>query len=370
MIINSRKIRTYVFLLYFWSIILLWSFKPFYCDILGLINLLLFLRYKYNKGNLVLLSFILYLFSISILSYQTNNILFVLRYIYHIILIYLGLKKLATKFLIKNLKVFHIVVFFISLVYMFILTYKNPYAGYTLGFGLFVGAKNHFSYFLIGNFLLILYLGNLNYRDKIILYSVTIVGVVLSRSATGFIALGTVILLYNVKKLFNNKIKKKSIGISFLLIIFVIGIIFANKNIFVNVLDRILHLNTDPSWLIRKRLFSDFNSIIMQSDIKTLFFGNGNFLRYNNRIYDNSFYAIFMGGGITLSFIFITLILRNLLILKFKSFYIIFMIYNFIFFISANVFFEIQNLFPLIFLITFVDIVNKSDFSKESFHLS
>jgi hypothetical protein len=365
-----------LFMIYLTSIILTWSLFPYLSDFLAILILFryIFLVKKIPKKIFFWILFCLSILLSAILSLNISNLIFVIRYSLHSLVVILLFFNLSKKNIIKILTFLQYIVLPIALIYVYYLSIQDPHNLYTLGYGLFSGAKNHFGYFIIGNYFTILLLtDNFSYRFKF-LTLITLIEINYTHSLTAFISFTAAILVFVLYKLKNKKWFFGIVGVAILLLIISFSFInfsFLDSNIFQGTeinyfINRTLNIQNDASWNIRSNyLFKKFNNKFQRSHIINLFFGYGNFKNFQREHpFDNSYFAVLLGGGLFLIVVLILLITRNFLWLKNKHkliYLFIFALYTLLYFASANILFEIQNIYPMIMLFFGKDFINYHD---------
>lgn len=181
----------------------------------------------------------------------------------------------------------------------------------------------------------------------------------MARSATAMLAFIIIYFILNVinfKKF--DKVMLLNVGILLsLLILFNLGTKneLINKNFNQRVertVQRIFNIRNDESVNIRTQvLYKSFNSELETRSVEKSVLGNGSYINFENILpYDSSYYAIIMSGGILLVIVILVIVIKNILLYKNKIYFSI-LIANVVFFFSANVFFELQNIISIVFLI-------------------
>ncbi|WP_085506171.1 hypothetical protein [Thalassobacillus devorans] len=363
--IYKKSLYNFFLVTYIFSIIFIWSSYPLISDIIGLISLVLFIIYykdQLPKRLNIIFLYLAPLYIAALISLELDNILYLLRYTMHILVAIIVFITLKRNILYRSLYTIQFLVLPIGFVFTYFLSIEDPINLYTLGYGLFTGAKNHFAYFVIGNYLFLTNFSSMSKKSNILLLIITIVEVVLSRSATGIIAFSFVLIILGVKNVRSLSVGKilrvfmYIISITLILSFFMKRLEVFNK-ILLNNFNRIKGLATDESWELRTNfLFEKFNNAILNGSFKDFLIGRGNFEGYLGLPFDNSYYALFVGGGFLSALAVVSLLVLNIFTAKNNKLYPLLIIgYSLIFFITANIMFEIQNsisfimfLFPLL----------------------
>jgi len=371
------KLSRAILFIYFLLLLLAWKFIPYLVDGFAVLSILVALpeirktrfRIKIAPIAVVICSFVLSAFA----SMNFDNMLFIVRFILHAIAIYLFLSISKRENLLKILFASQFLMIFVASLSSAYLKIFGPPDVYPLGEGIFSGGPNHFAYFLVGNLVLIQSYLRLSFGWRILTFLLTGVAVVLAGSATGTVAL-VIVLLASIFLRFTQLLLHGSIRTprfpQFPSIIFILLTVSAMTSIFLlsdesptkavtaafsQLRYRLINISQDESWRIRMQLFKMYNNAVQGFGLREILFGTGNFVTYKEHPYENSYYAAFLGGGvlalIALAFA-ISLNLIKMNTLENLFFGIKILLVWMIFSITANVLFEIQNLYPTLLLLS------------------
>lgn len=383
------KIIKILFIAYISSLIFVWSQYPLAVDVLAISLLFIFLlnpkSLKYSTKLIYFILVFLNIYLTSILFSQNEiveKLLFLIRYSVHLTTITTGIIYFGKKNYYLLLIYLTILSIPIAKAYSMYLQSTDPINYYPLGYGLFSGAKNHYAFHLIAVIILSLfYLRNGVLKGFFI--STLIIAAIFTSSATGLFTLSLVLILFLITKINKKSIKlittkigavklSSLIFFSFsLLIIFIIYII--NKTLFISLFlkisqitcslwERISNLHTDNSFLTRvEDIFPKMNEFIKEN---LSLFGTGALDTSSILgVYDNTYYAIVISGGITLSVFLFLLYINNMIksiYLSNYSYLILFVLFVF-FGLTANIIFEIQNLL-IISIVLFGPLIIRGDY--------
>lgn len=341
-------------------IVLLWPILPYLCDLLAVTNIFLYIfSKKIRKNNQVfLLSFTIIL--IALISFNIENVIYSLRWVLYLVNCYLIYSNLNQEKMYKILCILQILTLPVGLLYVEYLKSIDTYNLHLLGNMMFSGSKNHYSYYIIINYIILYYLGCKLSKNKYVILIITIIQLVMARSVTAILAF---LIVYFILNVINYKNFKRIIllngGIILsLLLLFNLG----NKNEFINynfnsrvqrIAERIYYMDNDESFNIRTEiLFKNFNEELYSRGLKESFLGSGSYKKFkDDSPYDNSYYAIMIAGGVILVCILLMIFIYNIFN-NTNKIYITILLVNIIFFMSANVFFELQNVISIVFLIS------------------
>jgi hypothetical protein len=360
---NYKKVinRDILSIIFLGSLILLWPlpYIPYVCDFTAISNIIMnFAKGKVKKNQ----SLFFLLFSvtfIAVISFDIQNILYPLRWSVYLINAYLIYSNISKAKLYNVLLSLQILTLPIGIIYVEYLKIVDPINLHLLGSMMFSGSKNHYSFFIIINYIFISYYGTQLEKKNLIITLISIIQLIMARSATGIIIFTIIYILLNIigSKNLKKKFKINLYILALVSAIYMIGtkIEFINYNFnerIIRTFQRIMMLGSDASYNIRTEiLFKAFNQELLSRNLKETLLGNGDFVNFvSGSPFDNSYYAILVGGGLVLSIIVFMILLKNLLSNKNITYLSIF-VTNALFFMTANVFFELQNTITIILLI-------------------
>lgn len=351
-------INSLLSLLFLIGTILAWPlpYVPFLCDIVAIS----IITYHLLMGRLIkddwLFFLVLLVVILSTISFEVENILFAVRWGIYIITVYLIYLHTDKQRLYRTLLNLQLLTLPVGILYNKYLETVDPYNLHLLGDMMFSGSKNHYSFFIVVNYIFLSSCVKQLRRNDLLITIISIIQIAMSMSATGFATFVVSLILLNVSNL--KRIFKAGFIIAVLgILLFGIGANVTVVNQYFNervirAFHRVMMFQYDESFNIRTDiLFKLFNQEISTRSLFKNLFGSGRFDSFSTQwAYDNSYYAIFIGGGFLLTTIMIIIILKNIFSTR-DVHYAVLLVASMLFFITANVFFELQNALSTVLLI-------------------